>query len=266
MELNYIYGSKITKEIKKGAAIHESLEEQANIPVVMQPKSYSDALYKSLYTSYLAVSTLPERQKCREVQMYGSIGGYKLVGRIDQLAMENGKVVVSEDKTKANFKMPSEAQVITHKAQLLIYRKMLEDLVVGEYGIKNFSVGYSIDKLKLSDEFLRQIKAMGIEEYLWSVPAVAHAFFSALTKLGGVSNSLKIRYLDQITRDEIKIYTFDYNKSDADNVITYVLKYWNGERKALPVPENEKWKCNFCVFYGKECKVWWQQKELDPKV
>jgi len=35
------------------------------------------------------------------------------------------------------------------------------------------------------------------------------------------------------------------------------MKYWNGEVKARPVSEEEKWKCRFCRFYGKECKVWY---------
>ena len=38
------------------------------------------------------------------------------------------------------------------------------------------------------------------------------------------------------------------------------MKYWNGERKSLPVPEKESWKCNYCVFFGKECKAWWSAK------
>jgi exonuclease V len=263
MELNYLYGSKITKEIKEGRAIHESIEDQINIPIVMQPKSYADFLYKSLYTSYVSISNLRSRGKCREVQMYGSANGYKLVGRIDQLELDSGKVVISEDKTKASFKLPTEAQLKTNKIQLLVYRKMLEDIVTGGYGIKNFSVGYSTSNLRLTEEFIRQLNAMGVEQVLQTVPSISMAFFGAFSRLGALSDTMKLRYLDQITGDEIKIYTFEYNKEETNEAIKHVLKYWNGERKAAPVPEGERWKCNFCVFFGKECKVWWQQKELD---
>jgi exonuclease V len=229
----------------------------------MQPKSYADFLYKSLYTSFVSVSNLRRMGKCREVQMYGSANGYKLVGRIDQLEMHESKVMISEDKTKASFKLPTDAQLRTNKIQLFVYRRMMEDIMSGEYGVKNFSAGYSTSNLKLTDEFIRQLKAIGVEERLHNLPAISEAFFASFPKLGALSDTLKLRYMDQITGDEIKIYTFEYDKTEADEAMRYVLKYWNGERKAAPVPEGEKWKCNFCVFFGKECKVWWNQKELN---
>ena len=51
MELNYIHGAKITAEIKKGRALHEELENETNVPIVLMPKSYADVMYKMIYTS-----------------------------------------------------------------------------------------------------------------------------------------------------------------------------------------------------------------------
>jgi hypothetical protein len=42
--------------------------------------------------------------------------------------------------------------------------------------------------------------------------------------------------------------------------VKYVLGYWNGERESNPVPESEKWKCEWCEFFGDKCKVWWGQR------
>jgi exonuclease V len=195
--------------------------------------------------------------------MYGSINGYKLVGRIDQLEREGGKVVISEDKTKANGKLPSNAQVLTNRVQLMLYRKMLDDLIGKQYDAKNFARAYSIDRLKLTDEFLRQLKALDIGQELMNLYSVSEAFFEMFPKLGKVNDSMKLVYRDQATGDKINIYSFDYNEEEARDIVTYVLKFWNGERKSKPVPENEKWKCSFCRFFGKECTVWWPQRELD---
>jgi hypothetical protein len=71
-----------------------------------------------------------------------------------------------------------------------------------------------------------------------------------------------VRYIDQFTGKEIKSHKVAYDKNETDTILKYVLKYWNGERQSTPVPHSESWKCKFCVFYGKECKVWWDQKAL----
>ena len=79
MEFNYKYGKKITAAIKAGTSLHEELEGEVNVPIILQPTGYADFLYKSLYTSYMALLALKKNKKTREVQVYGSISGYKIV-------------------------------------------------------------------------------------------------------------------------------------------------------------------------------------------
>lgn len=262
MELNYKYGQRITREIKEGKTIHEELENEANVPIILQPKNYADALYKTIYTSLEALKALKEKKKTREVQIYGSINGYSVVGKIDQLEMRDDKVVISEDKTRASGNVPSESQQLVHKIQVIVYKRMLDDLREGNYGFNNFEVAYHIDKLKMTDEFKRQLDALKISSSLQNIQAVSKDLFGEFKKLGSVSETLHIRYIDQFTGKEIKSHRIEYSKDELDSIIKYVLKYWNGERQSTPVPEDEKWKCRFCVFYGKECKVWWPQKGL----
>ncbi len=262
MEFNYKYGQKITKEIKEGKVIHEELESEVNVPIILQPKNYADALYKTIYTSAEALKALKTNKKTREVQIYGSIGGYTVVGKIDQLEMRDGLVVISEDKTRANGAIPSNSQQLVHKIQVLIYKKLLDDLKEGHYGYNNFEVAYHINSLKLTDEFKRQLDALKIAAPLQNISSVAKNFFAELKSLDGISDTLHIRYLNQFTGEEIKQHRLEYKKEEINEIIKYVLKYWNGERESAPVPEQEKWKCNYCVFFGKECKVWWNQKGL----
>ena len=60
MEYNYRYGRKITAQIKEGRAIHEELEGETNVPIILQPRNYPDALYRDLYRSYMALLSLHE--------------------------------------------------------------------------------------------------------------------------------------------------------------------------------------------------------------
>ncbi len=263
MEYNYKYGKKITAQIKEGRAIHEELENEVNVPIMLQPRSYPDALYRDLYRSYMALQALKGNTRTREVSIYGSINGYTLVGKIDELQRSaDGSITVLEDKTKQSDTIPSESQSLTHKVQIMLYKRMIDDIMNNSYGIENFKRAYHTNEMVLTEEFTRQLEALGIDKNLYSINSIAQRFFDAFASVGRISGSLHIRYINQYTGKELKLYKFDYKSDDMDNIIKYSLKYWNGERESMPVPENEQWKCNYCVFFGKECKVWYKQKGL----
>jgi exonuclease V len=80
--------------------------------------------------------------------------------------------------------------------------------------------------------------------------------------IGSISDTLCIKYIDQFTAKEIDKHKFEYDPKEMQDIIKYIMKYWSGERKAMPVPEEEKWKCNYCMFFGKECKAWQPQEVL----
>ena len=262
MEYNYRYGKKITAAIKSGRELHEELEGEVNVPIILQPTGYADSLYKSLYTSYMALCALKKNKKTREVQVYGSISGYKLVGKIDELDIKDGKVVLFEDKTRANHKIPSSSQITTHRVQIMVYRKLVDDIVKGEYTAENFKNAYRTGAMKLTDGFVRQLDALGIEKPIQNINSIAGRFFQEFKAVGSISSTLCIKYIDQFTWKEIDLHKFEYDEGEMQDIIKYIMKYWSGERESMPVPEQEKWKCSYCAFFGKECKVWWPQSVL----
>ena len=262
MELNYLFGQKITAQIKKGKQIHGDLESETNVPIVLMPKAYADVMYKGLYTSYMALKTLKQNKKTREVSVYGALNGFKVVGKIDQLEIKESEVIVQEDKTRGSDNIPSEAQMLTHKAQVMLYRKLLQDIKDERYTVKAFKDSYRTSSLLITGEFKRQLESLGVERDLMGVEPITDAFFDGLRKIGKISDTLYIRYINQFTGNEIKLHKIKYSDDEMAQMIDFVMKYWNGEREALPVPMEEKWKCNFCAFFGKECKVWWPQSKL----
>ncbi len=262
MELNYIHGAKITEEIRKGKQIHGELESETNVPIVLMPRSYADFLYKGLYTSYIALKALQQNKKTREVQIYGSINGFRLTGKIDQLDIKDNEVVVTEDKTKGSDKLPSEAQMLTHRVQVMVYKKVLDDIHAKKYTSDNFKKAYRTYNLRITDEFARQLNALEVQKEMQGIDSISDMFFASLEKLDKISDTLCIRYINQSTGKLIDTHKFKYTDNEMSSVLDFVLKYWKGERESLAVPQNEKWKCNFCAFFGKECKVWWPQKGL----
>jgi exonuclease V len=262
MELNHVHGARITKEIREGRAMHEHMENVVNEQITLQPKSYPDSLFKNLYSSYKAFEALARQGKTREIQIYGSLGGFRVVGKLDELDRKDGETVIVEDKTRSTDSMPMEAQLLTHRVQVLIYKRLLEDIRSGAYTADNFKRSYGVGTLKLSPEFIRQLDTTGIEKPMQNIGAMADALFRTAVRIDKISETLCIRYTNQHTDKQINLYKFKYDESETQEIIKYIMKYWRGDREAQPVPEAEKYKCNWCVFFGKECKVWWSQSKL----
>lgn len=262
MEYQYVYGERITKEIKKGKEIHKEMEEETNVPIVLMPKNYDDYMYKVLYTSVVALETLVKNGKSREIMLYGAMNGFPFVGKMDQLEIKDGETMIWEDKTRSNDNLPKDPQLLTHKIQVMLYKRMLNEIKNGTYAIDTFRKIYRTPSLRITPEFARQLDALSIDKALQNVDAVAVRYFELIKGLPQISETIHIRYINQFTGNEIKLYKFKYDVQEIDNTLDFVLKYWRGEREALPVPEEEKWKCNYCVFFGKQCKAWWPQKEL----
>ncbi len=262
MELNYLIGPSITKEIMKGKEIHEEMENETNIPIVLQTKSYADFMYKSLYTTCEALETLKKNKKSRELLLYGNMGKYRIVGKMDELLISGGNVVIVEDKTRVTDKLPSDAQLKSHKAQVILYKKLLGDIISGAYNEDVFSKEYGIHRLSVTKEFERQLDALKIPKNMQTLPEITGKFFKLYRGIGHLSETLVIRYINQYTGKKIDNYKFKVPEEELEGTINFALKYWSGEREALPVPYEEKWKCDYCAFFGKECKVWFAQKTL----
>ncbi|MEM3227409.1 MAG: PD-(D/E)XK nuclease family protein [Candidatus Micrarchaeaceae archaeon] len=261
MELSYLYGRKESAEMRSGSAAHKEIESIINVPVKLKPKSYADSLYKNLYSSYIAVHTLPERGVAREISIYGSANGFKLAGKIDEIRMESGSFYIYEDKTKKSDQEPTEAQLASHRVQVELYVKMVNEIRSGVYGFDNFLNSYNIAGMELTSEFEHQLEEMEIEEEARSIEGIVRMYFSSIKDSGAVAKKAYLRYLNSITGNIIKIYSVDYDEKVFAEKLKYAMAYWRGEREALPVPESEKWKCNYCPFFGKQCVVWYTEKQ-----
>ncbi len=263
MELRYLYGEKVSAEVKKGAQIHEILENEVNVPILLEPKSYSDYVYKILYTNHVALEELVKNRRTRELQIFGFMEGFNVVGKIDELEVKEDGVAIVEDKTRAKDNLPNEAQLLPNRIQVMFYKSVLEQMRSGSYTAEMFRKAFSTDRLVISSEFERQLTALGIEKDMHTLNSIVVKSFASMRRLGSVSDTLYIRYRNQFTGKTIKLYKFYYDNTDLENAKRYLFDYWKGLRGSKPVPVEEKWKCNYCVFFGNHCKVWWPQKRLE---
>lgn len=258
MELKHLFKTKVTESLKSGREAHTQLEKEVEVKVPLTPVTWAERMFTEFYTGKMKLDSLAAGARIREIKLYGSINGFRLTGKIDQLQAIGGRVMISDDKFVNPEKVPWEMPV-TYRVQLMLYKKMLDDIISGSYGYANFSRSYNTAAMRLGAEFTDQAKGMGLQDEQISIDAAAKGFFDS-AKAITLDNNLEIRYKNRGTKEELKVYSLIYDKDEIDRITKFALKYWNGEREALPVPENETYKCRSCDFYGNKCTVWWPAK------
>ncbi len=257
MELNYVSQATPTAAMNRGSAIHAQLQVQVYKPLSVEPVSWPDRMYKQAYENILSLNTLAQERMAREIKIYGSINGYTVAGQIDEIRMADGKAVIVETKTTTSSKFTPE-YTRPHVVQIMLYRKMLQELVDGSYGYRNLDALYRMQSMRLSEGFAAGLREIGVKEELMTVGAVYTRMFAAMASLPQLSDALVLHYVNRKSGEDAGDITVDYDREKLGKDITYALGYWNGEREASPVAESDRWKCNICRFYGKQCTVWYQ--------
>jgi exonuclease V len=258
MEYNYMYGKKYTKYMERGKQLHEMLQNEVYVPLTIEPVTYADVMYKISYENYGSLLSLVQKGVCRELSVHGSVNGYKISGKIDEMRVEAGRSVVIERKTTDARRQLSEAYTRPHRVQVMLYRKLLGDITSGAYGHSNFVKSYGIGHDGISDTFKRELRAMGVKDELLDAYSISGLVFEMFRKIPGLSDRLEVIYMDRFSGKEISRIKIDYDASMMQGMLMQAMGFWRGERHAEPVPEAEKWKCNFCKFFGNECKAWWE--------
>ncbi len=260
MELSYLHGFKTNKAMDKGSAIHQQMQVLVYKELTVEAATWPDKMYKTAYENILTMNTLVEKGIARELKIYGAINGFLVVGQIDELRMKDGKVVIVENKTTGSSAGKMSAEYTKpHFVQVLLYRRMLDDLRRQLYTFQNLDFSYKLSQTVLSPAFVSGLRSIGVKDELLSVKSIYTRMFENMAKLPELSNSLLLHYVNSSTKETVADITVDYDKDEINKDLIYAMKYWNGEREASPVPEAEKWKCRVCRFFGDKCMVWYQK-------
>jgi exonuclease V len=260
MELNALKGREYNVAMAKGSAVHKELQMQVYRQLDAKPSTYADSMYKAAYENNLSMHSLVGKGICREFKVYGSINGYRIAGKIDEMRIRDGGIEIVENKTTRKGNSLSEASTRPHRMQAMLYIRLMKDMMSGTYAYENFERSYGIERLALSEKFRMDLAALGIPEADASISAVCRKMFDNARGLPEVRNDAMIRYISsegegREIQSEVRV---PYSEADFSEKIGHAMGYWNGDREAEPVAKDESWKCGFCRFFGKECTVWWR--------
>ncbi len=260
MELYITSPMPATPAMEKGAAFHETKKVAVYVPLAVEPVTWPDRFYRTAYENYTSLASLKEKGVCRELKLYGSIHGFRISGVLDELQMAEGNVRIVEDKTVMNANGFSSARVRSDTIQVSVYKKLLEDIKKKDYTFDNFASTYQPENMSMSQEFMDGLESIGVRKELQTMRGIYKKMFEEILAMPEVSDSLEIRYFDRSTKELVSNMNVTYSRETLEEWLRHSMKYWSGEREALMVPENEKWKCNNCRFFGKECTPQWYKK------
>lgn len=193
------------------------------------------------------LATLKTKGKCREFPVRGYIDGHTVQGDIDEIKLDinTNKVRVIDDKTRSDGCMPRYINR-GHRAQLMVYRKLLSDFPTFDWESWFTTHHIDIDQ-EVKTPLVRQQLMAEDESSLTLRPLVAQLRRVSVFTLGNIDEEVEIVYHNandgrHIGRDVLK-----YNEEEFAGYIKQAFDFWfRGQYQGVDI--EEVYKCNSCEY------------------
>ncbi|KAK6190139.1 hypothetical protein SNE40_002070 [Patella caerulea] len=186
----------------------------------------------------------------REIPIFGAPFQQDVffVGLIDELRFdpESYNIDLLELKTKAFKSPPSKAQKSQHRLQVLLYKKLFDDLVKGNLSKTTVAKHLRLDLKRDFGEAVSLELTKHLVEFK-NLDGLLDHLFQRMQCLTCVSQ-LHIEYVHQESKQTLYHHTEDYDDDDLSNIFEDYLKFWRGQRPVAGVDIEEAWKCQKCDF------------------
>ncbi len=246
LEFNLEKGEKETKEMSIGRERDRELLEEIAILMKVEPKTMADHIAARLHNTQVRLRRLINIGITRNLPITGKINSLFVVGEADELNIENNRLLIIERKTRKKNVMPLEAQKRTNRFQLMLYYKLISDLVSGKFSSAELLSFYGITVSdQISDDFEKQFNNLG-KSIETNIKKLADDTFTLFKTLPNPEKIMKIRYEFQQNKKLIGIDEFFFEPHSFQKDCNFVEEFWLEKRKATPVGVDDAWKCNFC--------------------
>ena len=203
------------------------------------------------------------------------------------------RVYLTDVKTRSTkASLPKGASFRPTLLQLMLYHRMLSDMVTGKVDIDAIFGRYRVDAdAPFTDGFIAEVGHLNEGLYnasqasseqsqdppmssqdSWAV-LLANNSLRALWKLlirefsltlprgaNSIGTVLKAEYRDRTEGDVVGVKTFLYDEQTLDKYLEDELRWWRGERAPQGVCIEEAYKCGYCEF-AEECS--WRKNKIE---
>ena len=199
----------------------------------------------------------------REIPIFGAPFGQDLfmVGTIDEISCDQQALdfQLLELKTRTSKSLPTRAQQVTHKLQVILYKRMFDDLVMGkitkELLVKH--LGLRLD-YSFSEDIMKHLGESDLK-HCTNLDHLLEYTFEKLQSVPCIKECL-VEYCYQGDQSVIAKLNVDYDEPWLERKFKDCAKFWLGTRSAVGVDIEEAWKCQRCP-YADDCS--WRMSKAE---
>ncbi|BFZ58168.1 hypothetical protein PYCC9005_005229 [Savitreella phatthalungensis] len=266
-----------TEAMKVGSRIHDELEREIHLPVVIERSEEieEERWGLILLNGIIRCDELLRTGVTRELSVWGRVRGTRVTGKIDELrivadesqernamqaflGLPRGLLVLSDTKTRGSSRPPTESAHLQAKLQLMLYRSLLagmrdegvtrakeEGLDVG----RPFTDAFIAQAMALlSPDDADKVPSHNSIEGFWQLFEVHLRPLCEMLRRQDGQEDLSVTYLQQLTRETLFQHSFSFDRAWMDERADSVMAWWHGTRQAQGVRQEEAYKCSMCDF------------------
>jgi len=254
VELSLEHPREDTPETLAGQEIHKQFLLELVREARVETLTAEDAVFVLLMNVRNGLEQLLTEGITRELYVFGRAAGFPIAGIIDELSLKDGRIILLDHKTRLKPTLPPPPSVKPTEIQVMLYRKMLEELRAGAYTYEDLIADSGMDENGvISDELKAQLESEGIAVESDRIGYLAGEIFDAFRKLPPLSDFLIVRYVHQATGDHIGDKAILYDPKFLAHKLAHAGQFWEGQRKATRAGFREKWKCSYCEYRESLC-------------
>lgn len=254
VELSLEFPREDTPETLAGKDIHKEYLLELVRETAVETLTADDAAYVLLLNIRNGLEQLMSEGITRELYVFGRVVGFPIAGIVDELSLKEGRIILLDHKTRLRPTLPPPPSVRPTEVQVMLYRKLLEDLRNGDYAYEEFISDTGLNENgTISDELKGQLESEGVAIEHDSVARLAREVFDGFRKLPPLSDFLIVRYIHQATGDHIGDKAILYDPKFLAHKLAHAGQFWEGQRKATRAGFREKWKCSYCEYKESLC-------------
>ena len=254
VELSLAFPKEDTAETIAGKEIHRDLLLELASETEVRTMTRDDAIYVLMLNISNGLEQLLAEGITRELYVFGKAAGFPIAGIVDEISLKEGRIIILDHKTRLKPSLPPPPSVRPTEVQLMLYHKLLEDLVRGNYSYEDFVLDAKLESPgNISAELKEQLEQAGMHVTEVSVEKLARGVFDAFRRLPPLSDFLIARYIHQGTGDHIGDKAILYDPGLIEEKLAHAEEFWAGRRKSVKAGFREKWKCNYCEYRDAQC-------------
>ncbi|XP_060063729.1 exonuclease V-like [Ylistrum balloti] len=235
----------------KGSDLHLQRELAVHDVVHVDITSSEDIWAVKLLNLLNSIQTfLSGAPLAREVPIFGAPfhEDVFLVGLIDELRfdLETYAIGLSELKTRLSKSKPSKSQERQHRLQVMLYKKLFDDLVKGNISKDVVARHLRLKLTKVLGESVQEeLGKSGLScKTLDTLLDIVFGRMAAVTCIGETS----IEYVHQGSGQSFLHQDVVYDDEELKNMYTHYLEFWRGQRAVEGVDIEDAWKCQRCDY------------------